>query len=208
MAVGDIFEGFFEYVVLGQSFKLKLAMEQTPTGAGAGGQAQAGSAFISDVVPLLQPLFPANVVLGCTYLRKILPAFSTPALNVLQAVEGTASGQVTPLNQTAIVQLRSATPGPQHDGLWQISGLSENHWAQGQLTAAFLAGPGVALTDKLEAELVAPDTSTYDFGVISRIVGGIPRPVPVIGNVFDALFNALARTRPTRVTPLTGSNLL
>lgn len=129
--------------------------------------------FNLDFLALYQAALSDSLNFGCIKVEQVkgtgLPTF----VKFLSNIKGTAVGDALPDNMVAIIRRRGDVMGVMHRSLLFLSGVRVADTLGSFLTAAYLAGPQLALVSQYNEQLVA--SGGFDLAEFNPVIPSTPR---------------------------------
>lgn len=199
-SVGDIAQVRLFYFMAGQYFECAF-----------GFQCLSGTATLQDLADDFKAAVVKNTSGGFFY--GLDDACGSTQLRVEDVKPGTAAsvdlsyaavagdvGSVDPLPPqcAAVISWRTALAGRSYHGRSYIAGLPETRQSAGTIDATGLSNLTAFVNQMIAVFGVGGTNTDWQFGVISRIAGGVPRAAPIITDVTAGIPRATVYTQRRR----------
>lgn len=218
MAANDCYLLQVQLMVDSRKCTMNFYFRQTGGGDDINNATDLTDAFDTDIVPQLLPALSQNVFLTCLYAQRIAgpdPAppndpIKKPGIpNELQYINtkvGLQAFDPLPANHGPLLKILQGTTDQKHNGRIFVPGVSEAAVIDGLLDPAFVAGVWTTFKTVLLTTITStlPPAAQFALVVLSRVVGGIKRPVPVDFIATDILLPATLKNQRRRTTKKTG----
>ena len=218
MAAGDCYLLQVQLLVDSRKVTLNFHYRQTGGADDINNATDLTDAFETNVRAALASCLSDNITFQCLYAQRLAGADPNPPndpinkpgipneLQYQNTVRGTVPGDSLPANHGPVLKLIQTSVDSKHNGRIFVPGVAEGSVIDGQLDPVFVTGVWAALKTALLATIVStlPAAAQFALVVLSRVVGGVPRPVPVDNIVTDIITPSTLKNQRRRTTKKTG----
>ena len=146
-------------------------------------------------------LFNGATVVSCSTVqsRDVKPGTLAPFDLTFSAIAGTGGADLLPPQCSEVLSWKTSLQGRSYRGRTYLPPLTEAENNAGTLISTAITNLNTIVTQMLTVFGPAGTNTDWQFGIISRVNGGVPRPTPTFAAVVSGACRSTIRTQRRRV---------